>query len=115
MVIHVGTEDMDEELEDSLSINPAAIKTLQRSPKFRSLFNQLGLRPDARKAAIEAIVNVAAGSGSGSQCYTAEAHASQAFLETTNAITFTDDDMEVQYPDHRKPLYVAAMINDVQI
>ena len=43
MVIHVGTEDMDEELEDSLSINPAAIKTLQRSPKFRSLFNQLGL------------------------------------------------------------------------
>uniref|UniRef100_A0A2N9JAT3 Retrotransposon gag domain-containing protein n=1 Tax=Fagus sylvatica TaxID=28930 RepID=A0A2N9JAT3_FAGSY len=56
----------------------------------------------ARKAAIEAIVNIAAGSGS--QCYTAEAHASQAFLETTNAVTFTDEDMEVQYPDHRKPL-----------
>jgi hypothetical protein len=94
-----------------LSINPAAIKTLQRSPKFWSLFNQLGLGPDARKAAIEAIVNVAAGLGS--QYYTAEAHASQAFLETTNTVTFTDEDMEVQYPGHRKPLYVAAMINDV--
>jgi hypothetical protein len=36
-------------------------------------------------------------------------------LETTNAVTFTDEDMEVQYPDHWKPLYVAAMINDVHI
>ena len=64
MVNHVETEDTDEELEDSLSTNPAAIKTLQKSPKFWSLFNQLGLGPDARKAAIEAIINIAAGSGS---------------------------------------------------
>uniref|UniRef100_A0A2N9G206 Integrase catalytic domain-containing protein n=1 Tax=Fagus sylvatica TaxID=28930 RepID=A0A2N9G206_FAGSY len=74
-----------------------------RSPKFQSLFNQLGLGPDAKKAATEAIVNIVAGSGS--QCYTAEAHASRAFLETTNAVTFTDEDMKVQYPDHRKSLY----------
>ncbi len=113
VVIHVGTEDADEELEDSLSTNPATIKTLQRSPKFRSLFNQLGLGPDARKAATEAIVNIVAGSGS--QCYTAEAHASRAFLETTNAVTFTDEDMKVQYPDHRKSLYVTTMINDIHI
>jgi hypothetical protein len=113
VVIHAGTEDTDEELEDSLSINPAAIKTLQRSPKFQSLFNQLGLGPDARKAATEDIVNIA--TGSGSQCYTAEAHASRAFLETTNVVTFTNEDMEVQYPDHRKSLYVTAMINDVHI
>jgi hypothetical protein len=113
IVIHAGIEDADEELEDSLSTNPAAIKTLQRSPKFRSLFNQLGLGPDARKASTEAIVNIAAGSGS--QCYIAEAHASRAFLETTNAVIFTDEDMEVQYPDHRKLLYVAAMINVVHI
>uniref|UniRef100_A0A2N9IAW3 Reverse transcriptase domain-containing protein n=1 Tax=Fagus sylvatica TaxID=28930 RepID=A0A2N9IAW3_FAGSY len=65
------------------------------SPKFRSLFNQLGLGPDARKAATEAIVNIAVGSGS--QCYTAEAHASRAFLETTNTVTFTDEDMEAHY------------------
>uniref|UniRef100_A0A2N9ED87 RNA-directed DNA polymerase n=1 Tax=Fagus sylvatica TaxID=28930 RepID=A0A2N9ED87_FAGSY len=113
VVIHAGTEDAYEELEDSLSTNPAAIKTLQRSPKFWFLFNQLGLGPDARKAITEAIVNIV--SRSGSQCYTAEAHASRAFLETTNAVTFIDEDMEVQYPDHRKPLYLTAMINDVHI
>uniref|UniRef100_A0A2N9G179 Reverse transcriptase domain-containing protein n=1 Tax=Fagus sylvatica TaxID=28930 RepID=A0A2N9G179_FAGSY len=47
-------------------------------------------------------------------CFTAEAHASRAFLETTNAITFTDEDMEVQYPDHRRPLYLSAVVKDVQ-
>uniref|UniRef100_A0A2N9F8A9 Retrotransposon gag domain-containing protein n=1 Tax=Fagus sylvatica TaxID=28930 RepID=A0A2N9F8A9_FAGSY len=48
-------------------------------------------------------------SGSGSQCYTAEAHASRAFLETTNAVTFTDENMEVQYPDHQKPFTLDAV------
>ena len=37
---------------------------------------------------------------SGVECFTAESHASKAFLETTNVITFTDEDMEVKYPDH---------------
>uniref|UniRef100_A0A2N9INC7 RNA-directed DNA polymerase n=1 Tax=Fagus sylvatica TaxID=28930 RepID=A0A2N9INC7_FAGSY len=36
-------------------------------------------------------------------------------LETTNAITFTDEDMEVQYPDHRRPLYLSAVIKNVQV
>ena len=36
----------------------------------------------------------------GVECFTAESHVSRAFLETTNAITFTDEDMEVEYPDH---------------
>jgi hypothetical protein len=52
---------------------------------------------------------------SGAHCFTAETHASRAFLETTNAITFTDEDMEVQYPDHRRPLYLSATINEVQV
>uniref|UniRef100_A0A2N9GBJ4 Integrase catalytic domain-containing protein n=1 Tax=Fagus sylvatica TaxID=28930 RepID=A0A2N9GBJ4_FAGSY len=52
---------------------------------------------------------------SGAHCFTAETHASRAFLETTNAITFTDEDMEVQYPDHRRPLYFSATINEVQV
>ena len=52
---------------------------------------------------------------SGTHCFTAEAHASRAFLETTNAITFTDEDMDVPYPDHRRPLYLAATINEVQV
>ena len=51
----------------------------------------------------------------GMKCFTAESHASQAYLETTNAITFTDEDMEVEHPDHRRPLYLMATINGVQV
>ena len=51
----------------------------------------------------------------GMECFTAESHASRAFLETTNAITFTDEDMEVEHLDHRRPLYLMATINGVQI
>ena len=54
-------------------------------------------------------------SNSGKHCLTAKAHTNRAFLETTNAITFTDEDMEVQHPDHSRPLYVTARINDVHI
>uniref|UniRef100_A0A2N9H380 Integrase catalytic domain-containing protein n=1 Tax=Fagus sylvatica TaxID=28930 RepID=A0A2N9H380_FAGSY len=74
---------------------------------------KLGLNPEARTAATEAIMAIAADSGA--HCFTAETHASRAFLETTNAVTFTDEDMEVQYPDHRRPLYLAATINEVQV
>ena len=36
-------------------------------------------------------------------------------METTNAITFTNEDMEVEHPDHRRPLYLMATINGVQV
>ena len=36
-------------------------------------------------------------------------------METTNAITFIDEDMEVEHSDHRRPLYLMATINGVQI
>ena len=36
-------------------------------------------------------------------------------METTNAITFTDEDMEVEHPNHRRPLYLMATINGVQV
>ena len=52
---------------------------------------------------------------SGVKCFTVESYASQAYLETTNAITFTDEDMEVEHPNHRRPLYLMATINGVQI
>ena len=52
---------------------------------------------------------------SGMECFIAESHASRAYLETTNAITFTDEDMEVDHPDHHKPLYLMATINGVQV
>ena len=49
------------------------------------------------------------------ECFMAESHASRAYLETTNAITFTDEDMEVEHPDHRRPLYLMATINGVEV
>ena len=36
-------------------------------------------------------------------------------METTNAITFTDEDMEVEHLDHHRPLYLMSTINSVQI
>uniref|UniRef100_A0A2N9G5E9 Retrotransposon gag domain-containing protein n=1 Tax=Fagus sylvatica TaxID=28930 RepID=A0A2N9G5E9_FAGSY len=115
VVIHgsASDADMDEPVAANSAMTPAAIKTLQRNPRFRSLFNQLGLNPEARTAATEAIMAITADSGA--HCFTAETHANRAFLETTNAITFTDEDMEVQYPDHRRPLYLSATINEVQV
>ena len=94
-------------------MSPTAISALQRSPTFRTLFNQLGLKEESRRTVTEALVSIAASSGI--HCLTAEAHASRAFLETTNVITFTDEDMEVQHFDRSKPLYTTARINDVHI
>ena len=111
MVIHLEKEEEDPMI--SATFTPAVIKTLQRSPAFRSLFNQLGLTPEPRMVATEAIVNIT--SSSESHYFTAKAHASRVFLETTNTVTFTDEDMEVQYLDHKRPLYVLAMINEVHV
>ena len=36
-------------------------------------------------------------------------------MEITNAITFTDENMEVKHLDHRRPLYLMATINGIQI
>ena len=77
------------------------------------MFNHLGFGLEARNVATEAFITIAAESGA--TCFTTEAHASRAFLETTNAITFTDEDMEVQYLDHRRPLYLSAVVKDVQV
>ena len=95
IVIQGNTSDMevDESAIADTTLTPAAVRTLQKSPKFKSLFNQLGLGPEVRNTAIEAIIAIAADSRA--TCFTAEAHASRAFLETTNAVTFTNEDMEV--------------------
>ena len=99
MVFHA--ENIEDNMGNSGELPPATISALQRSLAFRALFNQLGFIEEARKAATEALVSIA--SDSRTHCLTAEAHASRAFLETTNAITFTNEDMEVQHPDHSRP------------
>ena len=95
VVIHENASDadMDEPAATSTTMTPITIKTLQRNPRFWSLFNQLGLNPEAHKAATETILAIAVESGA--HCFTVETHASRAFLEMTNAITFTDKDMDV--------------------
>lgn len=80
-----------------------AMLVLQRNPTFHTLFNQLGLKKESRRGATEALVIIAVDFGT--RCLTVEVHASQDFLETTNYITFTNEDMEVQHPDHKRPLY----------
>ena len=73
----------------------------------------MGFRPEARRVATESFISIAIDSGI--ECFTAESHASRAYLETTNAITFTDEDMEVEHPDHRRPIYLMAITNGVQV
>ena len=69
--------------------------------------------PEARKIATKSLISIA--TDSGVECFTAESHTSRAYLETTNAITFTNEDMKVEYSDHRRPLYLMATINGIQI
>ena len=110
VVIH---RNLVEAEESEGSFHPSTVRTLQKNPKFRSLFNQLGFGPEARRVATKSLMSIAADLGM--ECFTAESHASRAFLETTNAITFTDEDREVEHPDHCRPLYLMATINGVQI
>ena len=49
------------------------------------------------------------------ECFTAESHANRVYLETSNSITFTNEEMKIEHPDHRRPLYLMATINGVQI
>ena len=94
-MVHGNASDleMDESVVANSSLVPMAVRALQKSPKFKSLLNQLEFGHEARSVAIEALITIVAESGA--TCFTAEAHASRAFLETTKTITFTDEDMEV--------------------
>ena len=86
-----------------------AITTLQKSSRFKNLVDQLEFTANKRRIATEALVSIA--SGAEIECLTAETQSNRAFLKGTHEITFNDEDMEVRYPDQRKPLYLAASIN----
>ena len=58
---------------------------------------------------IEALVSIA--SGAGAEFFTIETQPNMAFLEDTNEINFSNDDMEVKYLDCKRPLYLVASIN----
>ena len=97
VVIHGNPANVEAE-ESEGSFRPYTIKTLQSNPKFRSIFNHFGFILKARRTTIESLMSIA--TVAGVKCFTTESHASRAFLETTNVITFKDEDMEVEYLDH---------------
>ena len=68
---------------------------------------------EVRRIATESLMSIVADSRV--ECFIVESHVSRAYLETTNAITFTDEGMEVEHPDYRRPFYLMATINGVQI
>ena len=45
----------------------------------------------------------------------AEIPKDRVLLQESTEITFSDEDMEVGYPDHKRPLYLAASINQILI
>ena len=54
-------------------------------------------------------------SGAGIECLTAEVVENRALLQESSEITFSNEDIEVGYSDHRRPLYLAASINYIPI
>ena len=62
--------DPREDEEGNLALPAVAITTLQKSSKFKILFDQLGLMTKERRIATETLVSIA--SGTGIECLTAE-------------------------------------------
>ncbi|XP_075645321.1 uncharacterized protein LOC142616329 [Castanea sativa] len=58
VLFHDGADD--NEAASGTSLPPVAISALQRSPAFRTLFNQLGLKEKSRRTATKALVSIAA-------------------------------------------------------
>ncbi|GKV07172.1 hypothetical protein SLEP1_g18973 [Rubroshorea leprosula] len=62
---------------------------------------------------IEAILSIV--DETGEECLNVKAYANRAYLESSNAITFTNEDMEALYPGHRNPVYLFAQINSISV
>ena len=113
VVVVVICMDPGEDEEENPTLPAVAITTLQRNSKFKNLFDQLGLTAKERKIATEALVKIA--SRAGVECLIAEISDDRALLQESTDITFSNEDMEVGYPDHRRPLYLEASINQILI
>ena len=70
VVIH---RNLAEAEESKGSFHPSTVRTLKKNLKFRSLFNQLGFWPKARRMVTESLMSIA--TDSGIECFTAESHA----------------------------------------
>ena len=77
--------DPGEDEEENPSLPAVAITTLQRSSKFKILFDQLGLTAKERKIATEALVRIA--SGARVECLIAKISDDKALLQELTEIT----------------------------
>ncbi|GKU89659.1 hypothetical protein SLEP1_g3772 [Rubroshorea leprosula] len=68
------------------------VRALQRTPKFKMLFDQLGFTIEVRQRATEAILSIA--NEARGKCLNVEVYVSHAYLESSNAVTFIDKDVE---------------------
>ena len=62
---------------------------------------------------METLISIA--SGVGVECPSTEMPKDGALMQESTEITFSSEDMEVGHPDHRRPLYLAASINQIPI
>ena len=99
--------------KERLTLPVVAITTLQKSSWFKNLFDQLELTTNEWRMAMEALVSIALGAEV--ECLATEARADKAFLQDTNEITFSDEDMEVGYSNHRRPFYLVNSLNQISI
>ena len=93
--------DLGEDEEENPALPTAAITTLQRSSKFKNLFDQLGFIAKERKIAMEALVSIA--SRVGVECLLAKIPDDRALLQELTEITFSNEDMEVDTQITRGP------------
>ena len=92
MVIYRNLAEVEAE-ESEGSFHLSTVRTFQKSPKFKSLFNQLGFGLEAKRIATESLMSIT--TNSSVECFTIESYTSWAYLETTNAKNFTKEDMKL--------------------
>ena len=113
VVVVVICADPGEDEEENSALPAVAINTLQQSSKFKNLFDQLGLTTKERKIATKALVSIAFGAAV--ECLSTEIIDDIDLLQESTEITFSNEDIEVGYPNHMRSLYLAASINQIPI
>ena len=101
--------------EDRGETSPACHSNYHLTEKlqFKNLFDQLRLTEKEQKIAIEVLVSIAFEAGI--ECLIEEVTDDGALLQESSEIIFSDEDIEVGYPDHRRPFYLVASINQIPI
>ena len=113
VVVVVICADPGEDEEENSALPAVAINTLQQSSKFKNLFDQLGLTTKERKIATKALVSIAFGAAV--ECLSTEIIDDIDLLQESTEITFSNEDIEVGYPNHMRSIYLAASINQIPI